>query len=249
MATDLPAPPSPPSGDSDPTAPIQVDVTFGRRQRITYHVGTTVVAALAVLVLVGAVTAPAVAANVGLAVLGLLLLAGAAQLVRLRARVFAPRSLVFDGRGIRQVAVDRRAFEVEWSELTQARVSYARKASPLRSPLALGGVTDDAPPGGNPARHLAVSTFVRLDLVPADRSFLDRHPNLKPFRRFTKPPGGQLPPAPWADDVGSSQAIIRIPFGDLPEVAAALDAGLRRFAGPRHHPPVNEGLALGFTYS
>lgn len=224
---------------------MTVDLTFGRNQRYGFAAGVGLLLALGLGLWANLLTdEPHVAAPV----IGTVLLVLAGLLLRVRHRIFAPRSLTFDARGIRHGAVDRRAFQVEWSELAQARVSYARKPGPLRSPLTWGGVTADADPGQDPRAHWGISTFVRLDLVPADPGFLDRHRNLAVFKRYTGRPG-EAPRSTWADDIGEQQAILRIPFGDMPQVASEVDAGLRRFAGERYHPPVNEGLAWGFRYS
>ncbi|CAN5641227.1 hypothetical protein BH10ACT1_BH10ACT1_24290 [soil metagenome] len=248
----LPPPPDPPSAALRPGPPpneLIVDLTLGRRQLVPFLVAVVVFLGFAVLCGTAVAGAPW-PGNAGLAVVAALLLLAVYGMFRVRKRIFAPRSLVFDGRGIRQVAVDRRAFALEWAEVAQARVSYARKPGTIRSPLTWGGITEDAAPGQDPAASFGVSTFVRLDLVPADAAFLDRHPELKPFKRWTdRPAGTPKAGAPWAEDVGGRQAIIRIPFGDMPQLAAATDAAIQAFAGSRYHPPVNEGLAWGFRYS
>lgn len=248
-----PAPPPtdpavPSAGAPDPPGERTVDLTFGPRQRRVFTALTLGLVACGVLCLVLALGAGLPGAS-GYLAGGAVSFLAAHGLVRLRRRVLAPRALVFDARGVRHATDDRRAFAVEWRELAQARVSYARKPGPLRNPVTLRGVTADAPAGEDPPVQFGVSTFVRLDLVPNDPAFLDRH-DLKAFVRWTgRPPGTPVDPAPWSEDVGDRQAIIRVPFGDMPELLAAVDAALRAHAGDRYHPPVNEGLALGFTYS
>ena len=252
----LPPPPASPilpppavASPAPPTGEISVDLTFGRRQLVPFVVSVAVFGGLGVLSAVGAAGA-GWPGSAGLAVIAVLLLLAVFGMFRVRTRIFAPRSLVFDARGIRQLAVDKRAFAIEWGELAQARVSYARKPGTIRSPLTWGGITRDAEPGHDPARSFGVSTFVRLDLVPADPGFLQRHPDLKNFKRWTgRPADTSLAGPPWAEDVGGRQAIIRITFGDMPQLAAATDAALQATAGPRYHPPVNEGMAWGFKYS
>lgn len=246
--SDVPLPPPPTAPAGSPPTELTVDLTFGDRQRRTFAFVIAVLGGLGLVCLVSAVGADP-PGRYGLLAFAAVWFSATYGLIRLRRRIFAPRSLVFDRRGIRHVTSDRRAFQVEWSELSQARVSYARKPGPLRNPLSWGGVTADAPVGESPPPQFGVSTFVRLDLVPSDPGFLDRH-DLTAFTRWTgRPDGVDVDPTPWAEDIGDRQAIIRIPFGDLPELLAATDAALRTFAGDRYHPAVNEGLAWGFTYS
>lgn len=236
----------------DVAPPSTVEVGLGPRQaRVLWAVTIGVLATGGALAAFGAFGTPRRPVPL---VVGLAIVAFGVFLVRSVPKIMRPRQLILDGRGIRLVDTGWRSFEVEWGELLQVRASYARKPGPVRSPLSWGGTTADAGPDGTLERSFGVSTFVRVDLVPADPAFLDRHPAMQPYRRFTGRPAGTPTGvgeggAPWAEDVGGRQVVLRVPFGDQPELLAAVDHALRLHAGTRYHPPVNEGLALGFRYS
>ena len=232
-----------------PPPPTVVDVGLGQRQARPMWglaIGLVVVGVVVIASNVGGGTRPtalgATAFGAVLVVLGLLLARAIPKLLR-------PRRLVLDEQGIRLLDEVGKPFDVAWGELLQVRASYARKPGPVRSPLSWGGVTDDAAPDGTLEHSFGVSTYVRVDLVPADPAFLERHPGMRGYRRLTGRPAGTPVGVPWAEDVGDQQAVIRVPFGDQPQLLAPVDAALRAHAGARYHPPVNEGLALGFRYS
>ncbi|MEP1126363.1 MAG: hypothetical protein ABJH68_20970 [Ilumatobacter sp.] len=221
-----------------------IDVGTPRRQQLVMVVGAAVMAAFGLLV-VAAVPfgdngeLPLVA-KVAAVVIGSVMVLPFLGVLALRKRIAEPRALTIDSAGIRYDAGPTLSFDTKWSELAQVRASYARKPSTARSPWSWRGLRDDAPPGGSPEKKLLVSTYARLDLIPNDDGFGDRHPTT---RRFTR-----TMPDPDSDDA-PRQAIVRIPFGNLPHVVGLIDRALHEHAGDAYHPPVNEGFAWGFTYS
>ena len=186
--------------------PSVVDVSLGPRAKRNLW-GVTIGFLLFGVLLVGsAVLGDDV--PIPVLIIGVVLLLIGVGLARLTPKALRHREVVVDQDGIRLVDTGWRPFEVRWEELAQVRASYARKPGPARNPVSWGGITEDAGPEGELRRSFGVSTFVRLDLVPADPAFLERHPNMKPYRRFTGRPEGVGPdPAPWAPDVGDRQAV------------------------------------------
>jgi hypothetical protein len=223
------------------------DLTIRGRQKRIFGGTIVVLGGLGALSLIGTVLG---GRTFGWAIFGGVLILAAVLLGSTWKRVCATRTLEVNRRGIRHVVDDPRTFEVTWGELAELRLSYARKpGNPRTATKAQRTFAEDAPAGGDPANPAGVRTYVRLDLVPADQTFLQRHPNMVALRRSTLRPADSSAVAPWSDDVLDRQAIIRLSFGERPDLYSHVDAALRRFAGERYHVPVNEGLASGTTYS
>ena len=185
--------------------------------------------------------------HVGLLLLSLVFIAPAVGLHRVRHKVRRARRLRVDRNGLTWFLAGTVDEFVAWDELAEVRVSYARKSSRF---LSLGD-QQDLRRDGEYEQGLRTTLLLRIDLVPTSAAFTDAHPELAARVRWAdRNPGDPPPPhPPWKERIGDSDAVVRVPYGDRPDLFGPFDEALERFAGPRYRRPRNEGQAMGFRYS